>query len=285
MRPRVSPADYSVAPWVSSPGDDLSRSARRALLFIAHPGHELMLYGWLEGARPVVCVLTDGSGRTGRSRLWQTSDVLAATGSRPGPVFGRFTDQQLHEAFLRQDAGLFLALASELGDFAFQSQIECIVTDAVEGFNPVHDVMQPIAGAAVQIARQQGEAAQIELYDYPVVRSHGAPAEISVRMDLGDEVLQRKLSAAYRYDSIRREVDASIRKRGIDSLRTESLRLVPDGCFPDHFREQAPEYETTGEARVALGIYDTVIRYRDHVLPIVRRLEQYAEECKAGSSR
>ena len=33
----------------------------RTALFVAHPGHELRIYGWLERARPQVHVLTDGS--------------------------------------------------------------------------------------------------------------------------------------------------------------------------------------------------------------------------------
>ena len=32
-------------------------------LVIGHPGHELLVHGWLEVARPIVFVFTDGSGR------------------------------------------------------------------------------------------------------------------------------------------------------------------------------------------------------------------------------
>lgn len=41
----------------------------RAGLMIAHPGHELLVHGWLEVAHPRVFVLTDGSGRCAQSRL------------------------------------------------------------------------------------------------------------------------------------------------------------------------------------------------------------------------
>src|SRR5438034_752023 len=34
-------------------------SNARAALFIAHPGHELLVHGWLELVRPFVFVLTD----------------------------------------------------------------------------------------------------------------------------------------------------------------------------------------------------------------------------------
>src|SRR5437879_291791 len=45
-------------------------------LVICHPGHELKLFGWMTRARPVVHVLTDGSGSSKRSRLKSTERVL-----------------------------------------------------------------------------------------------------------------------------------------------------------------------------------------------------------------
>jgi hypothetical protein len=45
-------------------------------LIIAHPGHEIRVHGWLERAKPVVYVLTDGSGRSGQSRLASTARLL-----------------------------------------------------------------------------------------------------------------------------------------------------------------------------------------------------------------
>ena len=37
-------------------------------LVVAHPGHELLAYGWLSRYRPSVFVVTDGSGRDGQAR-------------------------------------------------------------------------------------------------------------------------------------------------------------------------------------------------------------------------
>ena len=55
-------------------------SDRRAALVIAHPGHELCVYGWLETVRPRVFILTDGSGRSGQSRLKSTEEILSVVG-------------------------------------------------------------------------------------------------------------------------------------------------------------------------------------------------------------
>src|ERR671917_288531 len=55
----------------------------KAALVVAHPGHELCVYGWLEQARPRVFVLTDGSGRSGIPRLQSTTKILARHGAIP----------------------------------------------------------------------------------------------------------------------------------------------------------------------------------------------------------
>src|SRR5260370_6140515 len=62
----------------------------RALLVVAHPGHELRLFGWLCSARPDVLVLTDGSGHSGRSRIEATRIFLNITGVLSETVFREF---------------------------------------------------------------------------------------------------------------------------------------------------------------------------------------------------
>ena len=70
-------------------------TAGPALLVVGHPGHELMVHGWLEAARPLVMVLTDGSGHAGVSKYASTAALMARAGATPGPIFGRFTDVEI----------------------------------------------------------------------------------------------------------------------------------------------------------------------------------------------
>src|SRR5205809_6166035 len=77
--------------------------SRPAVLFVAHPGHELSVHGWLERARPEVFVLTDGSGGEGSARSASTARVLAACGASAGSIFGRFRDTDLYRALLESD--------------------------------------------------------------------------------------------------------------------------------------------------------------------------------------
>src|SRR4051794_29308473 len=69
------------ASGIATSFDPLRLPRGRAALVVAHPGHELRVHGWIEAVRPLVHVLTDGSGSSGRSRLESTRRVLGPTGA------------------------------------------------------------------------------------------------------------------------------------------------------------------------------------------------------------
>ena len=124
-------------------------------LVIAHPGHELRVHRWLELAKPNVFVLTDGSGRTGHSRIGSTSTVLASVGAHPAPLYGRFTDVELYDLVLRGDAAALVALMRELAAAFLRDSVGGVVGDALEGFNPSHDLCRFLINGAVLLLRKE----------------------------------------------------------------------------------------------------------------------------------
>lgn len=247
-----------------------------AVLFVAHPGHELRVHGWLEAARPFVFVLTDGSGRHGRPRVASSAAVIERAGARPGPIFGRLTDRAAYEAVLACDSGLFIALARELAAFLVRNRIRTIVGDACEGYNPVHDVARVVIDNAVRLAAARGHT--VRNLDFLVV---GQPAEgapdgpglVTVRLD--DAALARKLEAAAGFRELSAEVQSSLARFGPSAFRLETLREVAPA--PEPTTAPPASYEEFGAARVAAGLYSTVLRYADHVLPLVRAINGHRE--------
>ena len=251
----------------------------RAALFIAHPGHELRVHRWLELARPVVLVLTDGSGRTGRSRLAATSEVLARCGARPGPIYGRMTDGELYRALLDGRRELFASLAEELAEALHREAIELVAGDAVEGFNPGHDVSRLLLNAAV--ARLRAGGRPIENRDFPL---DGAPGGLtdevraaSLCIQLDPAALARKVAAARSYPGLEDEVARVLARYGPDSFQTEWLREVSYGLDIDHLVSDPPSYELYGERQVAAGLYPQVLRYREHVATVAEWLRSGAD--------
>jgi hypothetical protein len=249
------------------------------VLIVAHPGHELRVYGWMERARPLACVLTDGSGGGGEARIESTTRVLGEIGARPGPVYGRMSDREVYAAILAGEHGLFLRLADELAETLARHGADCVVGDAVEGYNPSHDVCRLVINTAVRMAQPGG--ATMSSWDFVLVGAPGhCPAHLrgaAVFLELDDAALERKLRAAHGYPELAGEVAAALERYGQAPFRTECLRPSSPAERRGWAGEEPPFYETFGEARVAEGRYPRVLRFREHVLPLADALWEHGE--------
>jgi len=250
----------------------------RAALIIAHPGHELRVHGWMESARPSVMVLSDGSGRSGRSRLDSTTRILARAGARPGKIYGRFTDAEIYAALINYDFALFIDLVEELSETLVREQVSYVVGDAVEGYNPTHDVCRYVINAAVILAERACRIPAAN-FDFLVVgHPETCPEDLrtqAVWLRLSDEALMRKLAAAHAYTEIAGDVDSALAEMGIEAFRGVCLRPVARGPISSGLTEQRPFYERYGEEQVAAGHYERVLRYSEHIAPLIETLNSH----------
>ncbi|HYP54253.1 MAG TPA: hypothetical protein VEQ42_11965 [Pyrinomonadaceae bacterium] len=272
----------------------------RAALVVAHPGHELRVYGWLEQERPRVYVLTDGSGRSQQSRAASTDVVLDATGATRGRVFARLTDAALYAAILDRDFRLFTDLADELADALVRDETQTVAGDAAEGYNPAHDACRLLIDAAVELARG-ASGTWIDNFEFTLVGRPDECAEESrplarwLRLD--DETFARKLLAARNYPELAAEVEAALAGVGSaglrahpdlaaasgltnagaggESFRVECLRPASSGARIGRGFEGKPFYEQYGERQVEAGHYPRVLRYREHMLPLAEALRSH----------
>lgn len=279
--------------------DSQPNTELHSTLVIAHPGHELRVHNWLEMARPEVWVLTDGSGRTQNSRTDSTTRVLAKAGARPGPVYGQMQDVDLYNAVLSRNHGPFIELAEQLADSLIERQIDFIAGDAEEGYNPAHDVCRLVINSAIELVESK-TGRQIVNYDFtlmgPPDRGPSDLLENSLSFTLTNEAFARKLAAARNYPELEAEVEAALRGTvhegfrenqslseqlrstfGVtdaNTFRVECLRPVNPG---NAFTGETPFYEVYGEQQVRAGHYREVLRYRDHMLPLVAALSAHVE--------
>lgn len=255
------------------------RPAARArfALMIAHPGHELRAYGWLSRSRPMTYVLTDGSGGDGISRLRFTEELLDQCDARPGEVFGRLTDRALYSSILLGDRRLFEDLVDELAGSLARHGVECVVGDSAEGYNPGHDICRGLIDAAVARLNRVGKS--IGNFAFPLIGAADAPPPFCRRPGLGlmlePELLDRKLAAARAYAPLQREVESEISEHGEQSLLREFL-FPSSRSFGGDWPRDEPLYERFGAEQVAAGRYDRVIRYREHVRPLVAAMHAHA---------
>jgi len=228
------------------------------------------VHHWLELAKPLVFVLTDGSGSDGNaSRVHSTETVLGAAGAKAGGILGRFTDETLYRAIMDGDADLFAPIVEEIANALIEQKIEAVVADACEFYNPAHDLCRAIANLAVQRT-----GANIATYEYAVVGTpdaEGHANETVIRLD--DDALQRKIDAAHNYPELRKDVDIALRLDRLDAFRVEVLRRL-DAEAPLPVPEGRAFYERAGEEHVAAGRYETVLRHDEHFAPLVAALAE-----------
>lgn len=253
-------------------------------LFVAHPGHEILVYGWLLKERPEVFVLTDGSGYAGSPRVASTRRLLRSARVPEGAIFGRMSDREAYEAMLAADADRLAGIAGELASVMIARRMRLVVADATEGYNPVHDLCRPIVGLACTLAAREGVT--VRHYEFSVVGSPelpmppGSPAMI---LDLDDETFARKLSIARSFAPLRQDLAGMLERFGENAFRRETFRSVEDWSEPTDWPEGRPQYETIGEDRVARGRYDRVLRYAEHVRPLQLRLIARVENARCAS--
>jgi hypothetical protein len=249
------------------------REPASSALIIAHPGHELRVHGWLERERPLVFVLTDGSGHTGVSRVPSTCETLRRAGAHPGPVLGRFTDRELYEILLNGRTGVLTALADEIASALAEAGVERIAADAIEGFNPSHDLCRLLAdAAALRASRRTGRP--IALYDLLLEGAPDACPDGALRLELDEAEIQRKLAAARDYPEMAAETERAFARYGAAAFRVECLRPVDPEADVEALVDDPPFYERHGERQVAAGFYQTVLRFREHFLPVARALRE-----------
>lgn len=246
----------------------------KTALVVAHPGHELRVHALLCRLQPIVFILTDGSGRTGRSRLPASRNVIAQAGARAGDIFGEFSDRELYAALLSKDVSFFVEVAGRLARSFVRNGILRVVGDASEGYNPAHDVCRLLIDAAVARARADSKAS-IESWTFSLVGPpDGKSPENScgLRLPLTPEEFGLKIEAARAYEGLDGEVESALSENGAEAFRTEWIWEAVASAEPKRHLVVTPRYERFGEARVENGFYQEVIRYDAHIRPVAEAL-------------
>jgi hypothetical protein len=273
-----------------------SDSQRCAALF-AHPGHELVIHGWVEQTRPMVALLTDGSGTTGRSRVDSTTRVLDAAGSIPAKQYGRYTDARCYQALLERDGDFFIEVAEDLAEDLVRHRIEVVVADAAEGWNPVHDIWRSVVNVAVSLAEARGRR-EIQNFDFLLFGSHRTAASCmppgSLVLMLNEVSYRRKVDVGSSYAELHAEVHAAFHGTTAGIVPSRALSAELDarlgGLNAEAYRFELLRrvsrdepaavttplvYELYGEMLVARERYKEVIRYDQHLLPIEAELRRH----------
>jgi len=252
-------------------------SGKNSAVIIGHPAHVLRIYRFVEIYQPIVFVLTDGSGTSGRSKSQIAADVVEECGAKTSHVFGRFADAEMYKVMRDQDLDALTALVDDILFEFERNNVELVVGDAAEGFNPTHDLCRYLTNAIARVhSSRSGKA--VKNFDFlldgpPDVCPSVDPPPI--RITLSETELSRKKEAIERFPDIKPDIDQFFRNFGEAGLKTECLRPVANvnGSAPSSDGE--PFYERYGSQKVKEGLYPETISFEKHLRPLAEFLTHY----------
>jgi len=233
----------------------------------------MRLFHWMEIHRPTVFVLTDGSGSNSASRTEYTRRTLQKTGAKAGSVFGQVSDRDWYSALINRDPGLLTSAAEQIFRAVSGDAPSLIVTDPVEGYNPMHDLCAGVAAAVQTLFARRNE--RIELGTYALIGGLKTGPHVE-RHHLDAAARRRKQLAIDAYEPLSGEA-ATVLAQTPDALGEEAV--VSGVSLQPWLNELAtpPEYEITGRQRVRDGRYGNVIAYSEHIKPAFDDLGMFAE--------
>lgn len=246
-----------------------------AFAIFGHPGHELIVLQWIADESAEVFCLTNGSGGAMQDRTEYSRATVGKVGGKAGTVFGPWSDRDLYTDLLNGDVDRILVMTRDIVDRARAVRPPILLTDALEYFNPIHDLANTITDIAVRALVDIGEHPRKLVYpnEYPARLRGIEPAS---ERALAEPEQRQKLDAIMAYTPLVPEFDR-MRRRGTVDL------LVEERIYPDAVRLNAIPpaeataynkvfYEEYGARMVAEGRYNHLITLDGHVRPMAARL-------------
>ena len=246
---------------------DRSEGSPRTLVVFSHPNHELAIFGTLGRVRPHLLYLTDGGGE---DRVAQTRAGLRTLGLLERARFLNHLEEDLYRALLDNDSAFYAGLRDQIAESMAEVEPDEIWCDAVEFYNPVHDVSLPLVRAALP------ESRSIRVFEVPLVhqRENGgeaylvqrfaSPRASERRVWLEASELQAKCSARDEtYTLLRDQLGTTLTNIPDDDLAVEMIGEAQD-ALPTPGEGAVLRYEWRGELLRERGIVDEVITYSGH---------------------
>ncbi|WP_163399842.1 hypothetical protein [Flavobacterium fluviatile] len=245
---------------------------KKSALIIGHPGHELRAFKFLKDLKPDVYIITDGSGQNNDSRLHQSIKLIESLGATFKNSFSPFTDKELYNIILSGDLDKIKKAKNQLLFSVKESNYDEIYGDALEGFNPTHDICRYMINGIVDELQNINPSKSIQNYDFvldkapDVLSQKESPNTLS--LELNELELNMKIKAGLNYPELKSEIEMAIERFGISSFAWEFYGQITDLKQIINWETDYPYYEEVGRKRVASGAYKNCIEFEKHIKPI-----------------
>ncbi len=247
------------------------QSGRITAVF-SHPNHEIAIFCLLQRLKPRLIYLTDGGGE---KRIEQTRQGLKSIDLLDQAQFLGYSEKSLYEALLDRDLTFYKKIVSDVRGILKATTSRQIFCDAIEFYNPVHDMSLPIVRAAVR------DMSDTEIFEVPLVYQkleHLESYELQkmppsrrgsqIEFPLSEEEHAAKASTWERiYTTLVRQMGSLI-------CRLPSTEVIAPACstLPQPGMENVLRYEWRAQLLMDRGEIDRKITYAGHYLPMATSL-------------
>lgn len=240
-------------------------------LIIAHPGHELLIYKWLKNNPCRVYIFSDGSGSANEARIHKSIELLNNIGSVKSDSIESIPDKALYQKVLNKESDFFINIAERIYSELILTNVDIIIGDRMEGFNPIHDICRMLINSVAARLDKKN----LKNYSFSL-ENLSSESEAFESIILSDEEFEEKLNAANNYHELDSE-SVRLRSKFQDEVfKTEKLLLEK----PENLDESSyvnPYYESFGKRQIEKGVYKDLITYKDHLFPIYTALKDWSK--------
>ena len=263
---------------MTSVDDPFAEPATRVMVF-GHPGHELAVFGLIQRYRMPIVILTDGGGA---DRTAESQAAFAAIGHLDHVQYLGYRESSFYEALLDGDERHFIEVADSLARALRSIAFTQLFCDAVEFYNPVHDITLPIVRRALQ------ERSDVRVFEVPLVyqmlgdgehydvQRFPASRRSSIwRQSLTADEAARKVHARdSTYLSLRRQLGPEFLQVPLSHLSEEEFGDASDPLTPPAATGRCLRYEWRARVLKQQGQIDKTITYAEHWRPMAQALTQ-----------
>lgn len=257
---------------MTAPLERLDRTAGPTnVVVFSHPNHELAVFGLLQRLRPRLVYLTDGGGAR---RVAETVEGLARIGLEGQATFLDHSEASFYTALLAGDAAFFTAVAERVRHGLAAPAPRQVFCDAVEFYNPLHDLALPIVAAALrgsdaalfEVPLVYQEVAAAESYVVQRLPPSRRGAQIALRLD--DAELAAKCHARdLGYRMLQRQMGPVVSQLSDTHLATEIVAPAATAPAPPG-PDCVLRYEWRAQRLLAQGAIERAITWSAHYRPL-----------------
>ena len=247
----------------------------KSAVIIGHPGHELRIYKFIKTYTPDVYILTDGSGANNKSRINNSIKFLESLGANYIAELNPIPDKSIYNFILKNDFSEINSIKNILKKNVFEKKYNLILGDALEGFNPTHDLCRYLINSIVKDVVNIDSNFSILNYSFDLDAAPNKQIDLKenvITLNLMAEELDEKINAGLTYPELQYEVEKALQLFGGKAFNVERFKKVEDYNIISNWNHSIPQYEIYGKSRVLNGSYKEVIEYEKHMKPIAKLL-------------